>query len=148
VNAARVGFYVIGVAVAQVGLTLAAVLDDSLTIPTLGFNPRFFWVTLFMSIGDRAGHVASIVAALVSMALGAALVRRRSSGALFVYLCAEGAFSIPALFLFVIFAVMDLSPSHGLSMTRADAAVPFAVFSTTILAPWLAALWLYRKLAN
>jgi hypothetical protein len=138
-----VGVFIIGVAVAQVVLTIALALDGSSFGSALEFNPRLAWVLAASVISDRAGEVMSVVSALVSSAFGLALVRART-GALFLYLWAEGLFSAPVfMFLFVIVLV-------GIPHAYVPRAffVPFGIFAATILAPWLACLWLYLKRVN
>ena len=139
-----VGFFIIGVAVAQVVLTVAVIVDGSRFAPALTLNPRLAWVFPFTFISNRAGEAASVVIALVSSAFGVALVRARSASALFVYLWAEAVFSAPVFMGLTIIVLVGIP--HGVS--RSDGVVPFAVFAATVLAPWLACLWLYRKLVN
>jgi len=139
----QVGVFIIGVAVAQVVLTIADVLDKSRFSQVWLLNPRLAWILIVSMISDQAGHAASVVIALVSSALGLTLVRART-GALFVYLWAEAVFSAPVFMFFTI--VMLVGIPHG--YVRGQAILPFGVFAATILAPWLTCLWLYWKRVN
>jgi hypothetical protein len=136
----------IHVATVQLGITAATVLNEpSARYFWQAVNPRALSVLLFSTIGDGVASTMSALIAAAFVAIGLTLVRRRDSAALFGYVCAEGLLAVPAAFFFGAVWFVNLSPSHGLS--RQEVAVPAVICAVTNLAPWLGAVWLWRRTA-
>ena len=139
------GLYVIAAAAEQLAVTLGLTYAGSSSDIWLALNPRSLWVVVFSAISDGAGVAISVATAGISIALGLALAKRRTSGALFVYLVSEGLLTAPAAFVFITGWIGNMSGAHGGFGTRAELTLPGVVCAVASVGPWLGGLWLWRE---